>query len=80
MIFQELQWDEWNEDYIARHGVLPQEVEEAVFGRAYMYKHRDMVIVLGQSSAGRYLLVVLKDLASGEQATVELAGLVEALG
>lgn len=30
----ELVWDEWNENHIGRHGVRPEEVEEAVFDRA----------------------------------------------
>jgi hypothetical protein len=29
----ELLWDEWNEDHIARHGLEADEVEDAVFER-----------------------------------------------
>lgn len=34
MRIDELVWDDWNEDHISRHGVRPEEVEEAVFDRA----------------------------------------------
>ena len=53
----EIVWTEADIEHIARHGVTPEEVEEAVAGapRLSMY-------ALGQSEAGRYLFVVLSPL------------------
>ena len=33
----ELVWDDWNEEHIARHGVRPEEVKEAVFDQASIF-------------------------------------------
>jgi hypothetical protein len=54
-------WDEWNEEHIARHGVVPEEVEEVLAGlfappfiqRARQGSYR----ALGQTADGRYLSV-----------------------
>lgn len=60
MRIDELVWDEENERHIARHGVLPDEVEEVCFGRHYAWRQgQRRYIVLGQTEAGRYLTVFL---------------------
>jgi uncharacterized DUF497 family protein len=54
-------WDEWNEEHIARHGVVPEEVKEVLAGlfappfiqRARQGSYR----ALGQTADGRYLAV-----------------------
>lgn len=65
MTIRGLHWDERNEEHIARHGVRWWEVEEAVFGYSYRYKHRGRLMVLGQTEGGRHLAVVLEDLGQG---------------
>jgi hypothetical protein len=51
-------------DHIARHGVRPEEVEEACFGRPLVLRAKShgtnpVYYVLGQSNAGRYLFCVV---------------------
>ncbi len=59
-------WDDWNIDHIAKHGIIPKEVEEAVRDRHRVrlrlgtsrfglkrYK------IIGCTKAGRYLRVLL---------------------
>lgn len=60
---KEIYWTSESEAHIAKHGIEPQEVEEAVFTRPQWVENGrdDTVIVLGRSDAGRYLLVVLTD-------------------
>jgi uncharacterized DUF497 family protein len=44
---ERLFWDDWNREHIARHGVSPHEVEEAVFNRPVVrrsYKNRFVVV------------------------------------
>jgi uncharacterized DUF497 family protein len=66
-VVQELQWDEANEAHIARHAVVPEEVEEICFGphwalRAKGGKRRAL---FGQTRGGRYLMVVLELVGRG---------------
>jgi uncharacterized DUF497 family protein len=73
----ELVWDEWNEEHIGRHGVQPEEVEDAVFddGSVFLKTTREgqlRYLVLGLSEDGRYLFVVLEPL-SGARAYVVTA-------
>lgn len=67
MRIDELLWDERSEEHIARHGVHPFEVEEAVSDRdARFYRvGAERYAVLGATFAGRYLFVVLQPLGSG---------------
>lgn len=65
MRIDELLWDDWNEDHIAKHGVDPAEVEDAVFDPSSMVlrtrgTEQRRYIILGLTEAGRYLLVVLE--------------------
>jgi uncharacterized DUF497 family protein len=57
----EFRWIEWNVDKCLKHGVQPQEAEEAVRNvrRPYPRKVDDeKTIVRGQTNVGRYLQVV----------------------
>lgn len=64
-------WDDANIDHIARHGITPEEAEEAVTDpRAIPTKSyrgptgEPRNALVGQTSAGRYLAVVLTRRAS----------------
>jgi len=64
MRIHELIWPEDRVEHIARHGVTPEEVEEVCFGRAWVRRSKSMgsnpvYYVLGQTTAGRYLLCVV---------------------
>lgn len=57
-------WPEDRVDHIAEHGVTPEEVEEACFGRALVLRAKSRgenpaYYVLGQTDAGRYLFSVV---------------------
>jgi len=55
-----LDWDTWNSEHIARHGVTREQVQEAVAGDTVTratYKSR--FLVLGPTRAGRMLAVVI---------------------
>ncbi len=63
MRIDELIWDAWNEEHLARHPVEPEEVEEAVFDPSSLFfattrEGERRCLVLGLTEAGRYLLVV----------------------
>jgi hypothetical protein len=63
---REFQWDDGNEEHIARHGVTPAEAEEVFFGRFSVKRSRlDRYVVMGRSGAGRYLVVVIEKLGAG---------------
>lgn len=57
---RELLFDEWNEEHIARHGVLPEEVEQVCLSRPFVSKARDLRLrIIGQTAGGRYLTIIL---------------------
>jgi hypothetical protein len=60
-VWRELFWNDDNEAHIARHDVTLAEVEEVVNTRPrYETKGGDNeVLVMGQTDAGRHLLIVL---------------------
>lgn len=60
-------WTEDSEAHIARHGVTPLEVEQALYTRPRLTApgREDTLEVLGTSNAGRHLLVVLTQAADG---------------
>lgn len=61
-----LQWDDNNIEHIARHGVNPQEVEDACFGfHIYVRESGRRYIVSGQSASGRYINVVIERVGKG---------------
>ena len=70
MQIQEFIWPEDRVDHIARHGVTPEEVEEACFGKAFVQRAKSqgsnpVYYVLGQTVAGRYLLCVVIQFPDG---------------
>ena len=59
-------WTESDVAHIARHEVAPEEVEEVLAagpvwrrGRRHPETQRESVLALGQTEAGRYLVIVL---------------------
>jgi uncharacterized DUF497 family protein len=53
-------FDEWNEEHIGQHGVIPEEVEEVCWQRPYVSKTRqERIRVIGQRDSGRYKVVIL---------------------
>ena len=64
---RELLWDDDNEGHIAHHAVTRTEVEEMCFGDPWVIraKGRDKRALYGQTSAGRYLFVILAGRGSG---------------
>ncbi len=55
-----LHWDDWNRDHIAKHAVLPEEVEEVIAGLPTVsetYKQRLQLV--GPTLAGRVLSIVV---------------------
>lgn len=66
-MWRELAWSDKSEAHIARHNVVPAEVEEVVNTRP-RWEHpgaEGSVLVYGQTTAGRYLLIVLAESADG---------------
>ena len=56
----ELYWTDASEAHVARRGVLPEEVEQAIQRPFHTTPGRGgTTLVLGQTQAGRYLLLVL---------------------
>ena len=64
MRIHEFVWPQERIDHIARHGVTPEEVEEACFGQAFVQRAKSegenpVFYVLGKTTAGRYLFCVI---------------------
>lgn len=60
MKIKSFDWDDTNVEHIARHNIVPAEVEE-VFLDAMFRKGRDRrLLAYGVTEAGRFLLVVSK--------------------
>lgn len=62
-----LDWDDWNEQHIGRHGVSRDEVEEACFGNLWVLRStgEGKRPAFGRTDAGRYLFIVLADRGEG---------------
>jgi len=63
-------WPEERIEHIARHGVLPEEVEDVCFGRPWVRRAKSegehpVYYILGQTLAGRYLFCVVIRFADG---------------
>ena len=65
-------WTEDSEAHIARHGVQPSEVEQALYGRPRLSTkgRKGTTLVLGTSKEGRHLLVVVTEAADGRDFVV----------
>ena len=64
MEIHELIWPEDRIDHIATHGVIPDEVDEVCFGRAFVQRAKSqgenpVYYILGQTEAGRFLFCVV---------------------
>ena len=64
MTIGELIWPRDRIDHIARHGIVPGEVEEVCFGHPLILRGRTdgenpVYYLLGRTAAGRYLFVVV---------------------
>jgi uncharacterized protein len=71
MNIREFVWPEDRIDHIARHGVNPEEVEEACFGRSLILRAKSegenpVYYALGQTDAGRYLFCVIIHFPDGK--------------
>ena len=52
-------WDDRNIEHIARHNIIPDEVEEVFLSDVLVRKGRDnRLVVYGTTDSGRFLLVV----------------------
>jgi len=62
-----IEWTDWSEDYLARHGITPGEVEEVLFTRPrWTAKGREnTTLVYGSTAVGRLMLVVAVDEEDG---------------
>lgn len=60
LVVRRLIWDAWNIAHIARHKVVPEEVEEVCHGTPIVLQtYADRLLVIGPAAAGRMLSVVL---------------------
>lgn len=62
-----ISWSEEAEDHIARHGVLPEEVQQALYTRPRWIApgRGETTLVYAMTDAGRYLLVVIAPALDG---------------
>lgn len=60
-------WTDESEDHIARHGVTPEEVQEALYTRPRWITpgRSEATLVFAMTDAGRYLLVVIAPALGG---------------
>ncbi|MFQ5801368.1 MAG: BrnT family toxin [Candidatus Methylomirabilales bacterium] len=66
MRVERFDWDEDNIEHIARHGVLPEEVEEVFDFGPYLRKAKGgLYAAYGQTDAGRHLVVFFRYRAKG---------------
>lgn len=81
-MYRELVWTEASEEHIARHGVRPDQVEDAVNGRPVLTlrgRHdttevygttadgRHLVVILAPALGGRWYVVTARDMTSNER-------------
>ena len=61
LVIKSLIWDDWNVAHIARHDVLPNEVEEVCAGnRIEREAYRQRIFLVGTTKTGRILTVILE--------------------
>jgi uncharacterized protein len=57
---ERLEWDDWNRDHIAKHGVSPEEAEQVVRGNPVVRKsYKERLVLIGPSHSGRMLAVIV---------------------
>ena len=60
------EWAESNIDHLGRHGVHPEEAEEACYRKPFILKGKGrLYLIYGRTRDGRHLLVVLRYLGKG---------------
>lgn len=60
IIVKKLIWEEWNVAHIARHNVLPEEVEDVCRGKYVSYESYDgRFEIIGATKQGSILFIVL---------------------
>jgi uncharacterized DUF497 family protein len=63
---RDFEWDQDNEEHIARHGITSGEIEEIFYGRVYVKRAGGKrYTVLGRTARGRPVMVVLLRQAGG---------------
>lgn len=60
-----LEWEDENIEHIWRHRIIPEEIEEVLESR-YLFEcgRKGRYYVLGQSTGGRYLFIVMEQKTS----------------
>ena len=54
-------WDDANVDHIARHNIIPDEVEEIFTSKHFIFRTRSgRYLALGKTAAGRYLTCIFE--------------------
>lgn len=63
-----LDWDDDNISHIARHEVIPEEVEEVCFSHSSCIEtaRKSLYYITGQTETGRYLFLAAKCLGHGK--------------
>ncbi len=57
---KKLVWDEWNIKHIARHDVIPEEVEQVAHGNVLVQQgKKGRMALVGSTDSGRILRVIL---------------------
>jgi uncharacterized DUF497 family protein len=61
MLIRRLVWDDWNEEHVARHGIVPREVRAVCLSNQSLGVRirRGRYRIIGQTDEGRYLTVYL---------------------
>jgi hypothetical protein len=78
-VFGEILWTLESEIHIARHGVTPDEVEEALYSQPRLVQpgREGTRLVYCGTTAGRYLLVVVAEAPDGRDFIVTARGMTE---
>ncbi len=55
-----LRWNDWNIAHVARHEVVPEEVEQVCHGKPWFSQtYQERIRAIGPTKAGRMLTVIL---------------------
>ena len=67
LTIDDLIWDDWNEQHIARHHILRVEVEDVCYEHHWTLRANghDKLAIYGQTSSGRYLVVIVAQRGTG---------------
>lgn len=78
-MFGEILWTEDSEAHIARHGVTPTEVEQALYARPRLVVagREDTREVLGTTDANRYLFILVAEAADGRDFVITARDMTE---